>query len=138
MTGTTGRAAGWRTSQGYRTISGQSTIMPAPGEPDNVYYVWPASDAALTLEREQWAMFVAWNTRYEAGTTRPDTHPGQGGIDVRYDELTALLTPQRATPPEARRLAAEWRRTDQDARYRPDGPGYVMRWHPEISAHETQ
>jgi hypothetical protein len=44
------------------------------------YNVWPASDAAVQLEREQWAIFVNWNERYEAGTVGPETHPSQGGI----------------------------------------------------------
>jgi hypothetical protein len=84
-----------------------------PGAPDDVYHVWPASDDALALEREQWAIFVAWNSRYEAGTAATDTHPGLGGIDARYDELTALLTRQRAVSPGARRLAAEWRQAER-------------------------
>jgi hypothetical protein len=98
--------------------------------PDDVYHVWPASPAALALEREQWVIFTEWNTRYEAATATPDSHPGHGAIDRRYDELTALLAPHRAVPPKARRLKAEWRHADRPQRYHPDGPDYVVRRHP--------
>ncbi|WP_406431331.1 hypothetical protein [Streptomyces sp. NBC_01589] len=35
------------------------------------YRVWPASEAAVVLEREQWAIFARWNQRHEAGTVTP-------------------------------------------------------------------
>ena len=76
------------------------------GEPDDEYFVWPAGKATLAWEREQWAIFVDWNTRYEAGVATPGSHPGHGGVDARYDELTALLGPHRLVPVGARRLAA--------------------------------
>ncbi|MFI1658226.1 hypothetical protein ACH4ZU_25445 [Streptomyces sp. NPDC020472] len=30
------------------------------------YRVWPANEAAVELEREQWAIFARWNERREA------------------------------------------------------------------------
>lgn len=93
------------------------------------YFVWPASETLLALEREQWVIFMRWNLRYEAGTARPDSHPGHGGIDARYDELTALLAPHHKVPAHARRLVAEWR-FGGGARYRADGVGYWVRWSP--------
>ncbi|MFI0487187.1 hypothetical protein [Actinomadura sp. 9N215] len=99
------------------------------GENDE-FYVWPASPDALTMEREQWAIFVAWNDRYEARTTSVERHPGQGGIDARYDELEELLAPHRIVPADARRMQAEWRGTDQPQRYHLDGPAYLGRWRP--------
>ena|SRR3984957_18947142 len=47
-------------------------------EPDDEFLVWPASGLALALEREQWAIFVKWNHRYETGSATVDSHPGQG------------------------------------------------------------
>ncbi|MFD8740433.1 hypothetical protein ACFV06_36735 [Streptomyces sp. NPDC059618] len=91
------------------------------------YSVWPASDAAVELEREQWAVFVRWNERHEAGTAGPETHPGHGGIDDRYDELTPLLAPYRQTPDGARRLLGEVR-FGTGARYQVEGPDYWFRW----------
>jgi hypothetical protein len=38
-----------------------------PGQPDAECFVWPASQTALAWEREQWAILVELNTRYEAG-----------------------------------------------------------------------
>lgn len=96
--------------------------------------MWPASATALALEREQWAIFVDWNDRYEAGNASVDSHPAHGGISARYEELTQLLTPHRAVPPGARRLTAEsrWRPGDT-ARYQMDGPDYLMRWRLTVS-----
>jgi hypothetical protein len=73
------------------------------------YRVWPTSAAVLGLEREQWAIFVRWNECYEAGTVGPESHPGQGGIDARYDEVDVLLAPHRQAPDDARRLVGEMR-----------------------------
>ncbi|WP_405762927.1 hypothetical protein OG234_31110 [Streptomyces sp. NBC_01420] len=98
------------------------------GETDE-YRVWPASDAAVELEREQWAIFARWNERHEAGTVGPETHPGQGGIDARYDQLTLLLAPYRRAPDDARLLAGELR-FDAGARYRVEGLDYWFRWRP--------
>jgi hypothetical protein len=95
--------------------------------PADRYLVWPAGEPAATLEREQWLIFVRWNERYEAGSAGVDRHPGHGGVDPRYDELTARLTPHRRAPDDARVLVAEWR-SDGGDRYRPDGPGYRVRW----------
>lgn len=101
-----------------------------PDEPDDEYFVWPASEAALAMEREQWAIFVEWNTRYEAGTATVGNHPGHGGISARYDDLTALLATHRAMPSAARRLAADWhwRPANHTTRYHLDGPGYLVKW----------
>jgi len=100
-------------------------------EPDDEFLVWPASGLALALEREQWAIFVKWNHRYETGSATVDSHPGQGGISARYDELQDLLAPHRAVPSGARRLAADLRQLgSRRARYRLDGPDYLMRWRP--------
>ncbi|WP_333740511.1 hypothetical protein [Streptomyces sp. IBSBF 2806] len=95
----------------------------------DVYSVWPASDTAVELEREQWAIFAKWNERHEAGTVGPETHPGRGGIDARYDELALLLVPYRQAPHDARRLVGEVR-FDAGARYRVDGLDYWFRWRP--------
>ncbi|MFF0052737.1 hypothetical protein [Streptomyces sp. NPDC005498] len=93
------------------------------------YLVWPASQVLVQLEREQWAIFARWNAQCEAGTAGIESHPGHGGIDPRYDELTALLAPHRKAPADARCLVAEWR-FDGGARYRLDGLDYWVRWTP--------
>ncbi|MGW6732463.1 hypothetical protein [Streptomyces sp. NPDC055013] len=94
------------------------------------YLVWPASEAAVAMEREQWAIYVRWNEAYEAGTVEADSHPGNGGIDARYDELDLLLAPYRQAPDGARRLVGEVRFDSGDRRYRLDGVDHWFRWRP--------
>jgi hypothetical protein len=99
------------------------------GDEADEYRVWPASEAAVQWEREQWAIFARWNQRREDGTVTPESHPGHGGIDARYDELTLLLAPHRQVPDDARRLVGEMRFT-AGARYQVEGPDYWFRWRP--------
>ncbi|MFF3675522.1 hypothetical protein ACFYYS_16185 [Streptomyces sp. NPDC002120] len=93
------------------------------------YVVWPASEAAVELEREQWAIFARWNQRYEAGVAGPESPPGHGGLDARYDEPARLLAPHRQPADDVRRLVGEVR-FDAGARYRVDGLDYWFRWRP--------
>ncbi|MFD8019550.1 hypothetical protein ACFV6G_03895 [Streptomyces lavendulae] len=95
----------------------------------DVYQVWPASEAVVELEREQWAIFARWNERREAGEVGPESHPGHGGIDARYDELELLLVPHHQAPDSARRLVGELRFV-AGARYRVEGLDYWFRWRP--------
>ncbi|MEV8406042.1 hypothetical protein AB0R12_09555 [Streptomyces niveus] len=91
------------------------------------YQVWPASEAAVQLEREQWSIFARWNERREAGEVGAESHPDHGGVDARYDELELLLAPQREAPDSARRLVGELRFV-AGARYRVEGLNYWFRW----------
>ncbi|MFJ1868797.1 hypothetical protein ACIOD1_29835 [Streptomyces sp. NPDC088097] len=97
------------------------------------YFVWPADETLAALEREQWTIFVAWNSAYEAGAAGIERHPGHGGIDPRYDALTALLTPHRQAPVDAELLVAEWRFDNGDC-YRVDGVDYWVRWRERVRA----
>ncbi|WP_328677221.1 hypothetical protein OG226_12925 [Streptomyces sp. NBC_01261] len=90
------------------------------------YVVWPASEATVAMEREQWAIFI----RYQLSDAGTEEHPGHGGIDVRYDEPTLLLAPRRQAPDGARRLIGEARFDDGDDRYRFDGVDHWFRWRP--------
>ncbi|MBM9624067.1 hypothetical protein [Streptomyces zhihengii] len=94
------------------------------GDEADEYRVWPASPAAVELEREQWAIYVDWNERQGAGAP----YLGQAGIDARYDELDAQLAQYRQAPADARRLAGELRYTG--AGHRVEGTGYWFRWRP--------
>ncbi|MBS2534446.1 hypothetical protein KGQ20_16870 [Catenulispora sp. NF23] len=67
------------------------------------YNVCAASEDALALEREQWAIFARWNERFEAGMVNQDSQPGRGGTNARYDELDVLLAPHRRAPDKAPR-----------------------------------
>ncbi|MFG2819212.1 hypothetical protein ACGFX4_07255 [Kitasatospora sp. NPDC048365] len=99
------------------------------GDEVDAYWVWPASGAAVALEREQWAIFVGWNARYEAGAADRDSHPGSGGVDGRYDDLGRILAPYRQMASDARCLLGELR-FDDGAWYRPDGTDCWFRWRP--------
>jgi hypothetical protein len=94
-----------------------------------VFKVWPTSAEAFASEREQWAIYVAWNDRQRAGEVDASTHPGLGGVDARYDELQDLLEPVRQCPDDAGVLRAEFR-FDAGERYRADGLDCWVRWEP--------
>ena len=94
------------------------------GDEADEYRVWPASPAAVELEREQWAIYVDWNERQGAGAS----YLGQSGIDARYDELDALLAQYRQAPDDARRLVGDLRCTG--AGHRVEGTGFWFRWRP--------
>ncbi|MEU0213205.1 hypothetical protein [Streptomyces canus] len=94
------------------------------GDEADEYRVWPASPAALELEREQWAIYVRWNECQGAGAACL----GQGGINARYDELDALLVQYRKAPDDARRLVGELRYTG--AGHQVEGTGFWFRWRP--------
>jgi hypothetical protein len=115
---------------GVAAVGGAAHYFEACGwDEAGEYRVWPVGAAVLALEREQWAIFVRWNRRYEAGTAGVGSHPGQGGVDDRYDELDALLAPHRRAPAGARTVVGEMR-FDAGERYRADGVGYWFRWRP--------
>lgn len=98
------------------------------------YVVWPVGPDALAMERASWVIFVEWNDRYEAGATGADTHPGQGGISARYDELQDLLAPHRVAPEDAKPMLGQMQHLDAAQRYRVDGVDYLMRWNPGQSS----
>ena len=95
----------------------------------DLFEVWPIDPEALRLETAQWNLFVAWNDLFEAGATSTDSHPGQGGIDARWDELQSGLGAERvAVPAHARKARGKFVRSDRDRRYDASGPDYSMRW----------
>jgi hypothetical protein len=97
-----------------------------PGDEAAEYAVWPASEAAVAMEREQWAIYV----EYEVSDAGREEHPANGGVNARYDELQLLLAPHRRAPDSAHRLVGEMRFDDGDDRYRFDGVDHWFRWRP--------
>ena len=96
---------------------------------DGIYQVWPIDAAELALEQEQWALFVQWHERYEAGLADTSSHPGHGGVDTRWDELqTALADARLHIPPHARQATATLERLDDTPRYSLSGPDYQLCW----------
>lgn len=93
------------------------------------FLVWPVQPAELSLEQEQWRIFVRWNDQYEAGTVGSDSHPGHPGTDSRWDELGVQLAPFRTAIPEGcQRARAQMVSLDRNQRYDESGPSYHMSW----------
>ncbi|MEQ1617354.1 MAG: hypothetical protein ABL883_03290 [Terricaulis sp.] len=51
---------------------------------------------AQFMERElaHWAIFRAWEAKFHRGLAPLETHPGHGGVDAVYDELSRWLDEQ--------------------------------------------
>ena len=93
------------------------------------FFIWPIAPEELQLEQERWRIFVAWNRRYEAGEADVSTHPGRGGIDVRWDHLDAILRDRYLPPADGvRRATLELVRIDRVERFADSGPDYALRW----------
>lgn len=93
------------------------------------FLVFPITDEALALEIEQWRIFVAWNTRYEAGEVTVESHPGHGGINSRWDEIELLLKKSRdEVPVNAKKALAKFEPLNREKRYEECGPDYALRW----------
>lgn len=93
------------------------------------FLVWPIGQEEFDLEVEQWLIFAEWDALREEGKVGTETHPGQGGISSRWDEIESRLMKFRATVPEsAERVTAEMEHIDGQSRYIPTGPAYKLRW----------
>jgi hypothetical protein len=93
------------------------------------FLIWPIDQGIVALEVEQWRIFVEWNAMYEAGLVSSDSHPGHGGLHKRWNELQTLLEHNRSeVPPNAKRALAQMTFIDQESRYAPSGPAYMLGW----------
>ena len=64
---------------------------PAADDYSNIFDLSPIDEPTLKLALEQWTIWRSWESDYHAGRVAQDTHPGFGGINLRYDELDLLL-----------------------------------------------
>ena len=93
------------------------------------FLVWPVRAEELSLEQEQWRIFVEWNIKYEAGAASTESHPATPGTSKRWGEIEELLGAVRASAPEcAQRARAQMVQLDQGQRYAVSGPDYQMSW----------
>ena len=91
--------------------------------------VWPVEAEELSLEQEQWQIFVEWNDQYEAGAASTEIHPRQPGANKRWEEIEAQLAVLRASTREnAMRARAQMVPFGRERRYERSGPGYQMAW----------
>ena len=93
------------------------------------FLVWPIEECELTLEQEQWRIFVNWNDEYEAGRAGTDSHPAQPGLNQRWGELDLLLKASREmAPSNAIRARAQMVHLQDQRRYTASGPSYLLSW----------
>lgn len=48
-------------------------------------------DELLKKAKEQWVIYRSWEMEYHTGKVRLETHPGNKGVNPRYDELDDLI-----------------------------------------------
>ena len=95
----------------------------------SLFDIWPIDDERLRLEIEQWRLFVDWNDSHESGQAATASHPAHGGINVRWDEIQAVLRTDRdAVPADAKTAYGQVAWMDRDRRYDTNGPDYSIRW----------
>jgi hypothetical protein len=100
----------------------------ADGEYLGTFVVWPVNEVSLALEIEQWQIFVEWNSLYESGMANTQSHPGNGGVNPRWDEIEALLKQCRSeVPANAKKALAVLESLNRDLRYEFCGPDYMLR-----------
>lgn len=51
----------------------------------------PIDRELLVLAQEQWDIYRAWELEFHSGRVDKDTHPGNRGVNGRYDELEDLI-----------------------------------------------
>lgn len=96
---------------------------------EETFLVWAIDESELALEYAQWEIFVNWNAQYEAGLVGAQTHPGRSGNSKRWEEIDALLTARRKSPPQcARRAKARMVPLEEQQRYALSGPAYQLSW----------
>ena len=119
---------------GIANLSGQphrfsSQWDEAEDEYTGTFLLWPVAEAELALEQEQWAIFVRWNERYEAGAVDSVSHPGNAGTNSRWDEIEAQLSSARKSVPSTAKLArVQVVPLNQGIRYALSGPSYQLAW----------
>ena len=58
-----------------------------PGDFTSSFRLCPVTAEFMELELEHWSIYRAWEAKYHTGREVLETHPGHGGINLRYDEL---------------------------------------------------
>jgi hypothetical protein len=108
----------------------ESRFDPSIDDYTDTFALWPIESAMLELEIEQWCIFVEWHTLHQAGNAGIESHPGNGGINPRWDELQKLLKEDRSkVPAETIKAFAKFEASPSSRRYETDGPTYTVRWH---------
>jgi hypothetical protein len=95
----------------------------------DTFVAYPIAEAEFALELQLWHIFVDWNFRFESGATDVDSHPAHGGINTRWDEISARLCDARAQVPSgALRAVAQRVGLHRGVRFNNAGPDYALAW----------
>jgi hypothetical protein len=57
----------------------------------NNFKLYPVGAEFMQRAMRNWAIYRAWERRFQSGEAELRTHPGQGGLDAEYDELKSWL-----------------------------------------------
>jgi hypothetical protein len=60
------------------------------------FILTPISSDTLALELEQWEIWRKWEVAFHRGDVPQSSHPGFGGQNARYDELTRNIKDRSA------------------------------------------
>jgi hypothetical protein len=58
--------------------------------------LYPLSPEFMERELQYFAIYRAWDIQHKRGLVPEETHPGRGGVDAQYDELSRWLDSQIA------------------------------------------
>jgi hypothetical protein len=55
------------------------------------FKLYPVDAEFMQRAMRNWAIYRAWERRFQSGEAELRTHPGHGGVDAEYDELKSWL-----------------------------------------------
>jgi hypothetical protein len=67
------------------------TVVRKDLDPLDTYELQAIDRDLLNAVVEQWSIYRNWERQFHTGQATEETHPGNGGIDARYDELEATI-----------------------------------------------
>ena len=66
-------------------------------EYSDLFTVYPVNGQFMEHVARQWTIFRNWQRRYHSGEIGGETHPGHGGLEAEYVNLTTWLDAQVMT-----------------------------------------
>ena len=75
----------------FRGVPHYYSVVRKDVDPIDTYELKEIDSLLLDAVLEQWAIYRAWERRFHSGQEVVETHPGNGGINPRYDELETII-----------------------------------------------
>ena len=89
----------------------------------DTFELTPVDDETFRLEIERWQIWRAWERAFHSGQAAQESHPGNSGMNARYDELGRLIAIRMAPlKPLEVRLTGDFRALPAQQL-----PGHMMR-----------